>query len=273
VGERYGAAQVPFSVVWVGTWIGVSLIVLIAAIGLAAILTGENISRALSPLWMVIRQLFLGVAWLLGWIAEALVLLLRLLVRDIDLKRFRETLSILKPGQVVFSDAEQPLTGEGIVLRRTLQVVAGVLVLVVLVALSLRRLRQRDEEGAREEVESVWDPALARGALRELWGGVRDRWARVVSSMGGSSALMAQTVRRIYAQMAAQAGESGYPRVCFQTPYEYLVTLQRVFPEAGADLERITAAYVVVHYGEVFESRDELNQVQAAWQRVSEVLK
>jgi len=272
VGERYGISQVPFNLTWLVTWIGVSLTVLFAAAGLAALLTGENISSVLAPVWTIIRGMLLGVAWLLGWVAEAVVLLLRLIVGDIDLERFREMLSVLRLSRPALPNVGQPQSGEEIALVRTLRTAASLLALVVVVALSLRWLRKQRKQGLREDVESVWDPAMVGAGLQELWRGARNWLADATSGFQWTRVWAALTIRRIYAQMAALASERGYPRARHQTPFEYLQVLAKVFPELRGDLACITDSYVAAHYGEIPESEEELDRVQAAWRRVFEAL-
>jgi hypothetical protein len=41
-----------------------------------------------------------------------------------------------------------------------------------------------------------------------------------------------------------------------------------LFPASDLDLESITSAYLRIRYGEFPESREEVDQVEAAWKRV-----
>ena len=109
---------------------------------------------------------------------------------------------------------------------------------------------------------------------------LRDVLRRGRRRLGGAAAalsrslvgrfLAAMTIRRIYAHMGALAAERGYPRVPYETPYEYLPTLERSFPSNREDVTRITEAYVAVHYGEVPERPEDLAAVQTAWERIRE---
>ena len=78
----------------------------------------------------------------------------------------------------------------------------------------------------------------------------------------------AQTIRRTYAHLAALAARRGHPRRVDETPYDYLDTLRTAFPENQTDAALITEFYVLVHYGELPERRDDLAQVRAAWSRI-----
>jgi hypothetical protein len=80
--------------------------------------------------------------------------------------------------------------------------------------------------------------------------------------------LSAITIRRIYANLVRLATRAGYPRARSETPFEYVGTLQQVWPGLESDVALITDAYVQAHYGQVPESRDELQQIRACWERI-----
>lgn len=82
---------------------------------------------------------------------------------------------------------------------------------------------------------------------------------------------LAASIRRIYQQMVAIATEDGFPRGEAETPFEYQRQLDALWPEATAETSLITQAYVRVRYGELPETRQELEAIFAAWERVVSV--
>jgi hypothetical protein len=80
--------------------------------------------------------------------------------------------------------------------------------------------------------------------------------------------LAVMTIRRIYARMTHEAGKRGFGRLPAQTPFDYLPSLNSAFPNALAELNLITNAYVAAHYGEVPDTDGALAQIRAAWDRV-----
>ena len=64
------------------------------------------------------------------------------------------------------------------------------------------------------------------------------------------------------------ATKAGYPREKTQTPYEYLAVLCELWPGSSGDMTRITDAYVNSHYGQVPDSREELDRIRQCWERV-----
>jgi len=75
----------------------------------------------------------------------------------------------------------------------------------------------------------------------------------------------ATSIRRVYQLMVKAAQTSGYPRPESETPFEYLQSLQKVWPRHQAECRRITDAFVKVRYGELPETAEELNEIVAAW--------
>jgi hypothetical protein len=137
------------------------------------------------------------------------------------------------------------------------------LFLVLLVSLALSRLyrhlwpaAEADSElyrGSRVDRERD-EAGLGRRILQRL--GLLRGWRAAAS------------IRRIYRQMTTLAAAAGYPRAESATPYEYLATLGELWPEGKRESELITQAYVQVRYGEVPETKEELEEIRAAWRRL-----
>jgi hypothetical protein len=82
--------------------------------------------------------------------------------------------------------------------------------------------------------------------------------------------LVAARIRRIYAQLLELSAELNRPRQPSKTPLEFLLDLGELFPKRNQDLELLTQAYVKVRYGELPETQSEMDELEAAWERVSE---
>jgi hypothetical protein len=158
---------------------------------------------------------------------------------------------------------------------------AGITIAIPLAIVSLvllftwRRLRQggRKKEGD-ESHESLFSARVAARTVQAMLQSGVDRLgelAGLVSRFGpGSRLLAAVSIRRIYTNLVRLATEVGYPRAEAQTPYEYLQTLFEAFPGNEAEVEVITEAYVNAHYGQVPDSREELQLIRGCWERVRE---
>ncbi len=70
--------------------------------------------------------------------------------------------------------------------------------------------------------------------------------------------------------MCQSAASQGYARLSTETPYEYLVSLSQVWPDNPRETGLITEAYVKVRYGEIPETKDELDEILAAWKLLAD---
>jgi hypothetical protein len=82
--------------------------------------------------------------------------------------------------------------------------------------------------------------------------------------------LAAVSVQNIYANLCRLARQRGYPRRPAQPPDAYLPVLTQAFAGHEEALERITAAYMRVHYGDRSVSMDELSALRADYRAVRE---
>jgi hypothetical protein len=153
-------------------------------------------------------------------------------------------------------------------------IAVGALILIALLAfiwfLLVARGERKDPEGL-EERESLGTGEMVGGLRQSL----REGWRRLAEALRlfrqfglGQDLFAALTIRRIYLRMERLASARGFPRGLAETPYEYRRALSEAFPERTDDIQRITAAYIAVRYGDVPENASELDAVRAAWERI-----
>ena len=148
-------------------------------------------------------------------------------------------------------------------------IVAGIGALIIL---SLSRWMRKEQEGRRSETQSLFPAgelfrllkAALQNKLRAMGGGLVNA-ARLRQAQRLRAAAR---IRRIYAELMDLAEDFGSPRPSALTPLEFLSPLKKVFPLFEAELTDITHAYLRVRYGELPETRQEVNEVEAAWERV-----
>ena len=271
-----------FSGFWIGwTVAGVAGLVLLGML-VAAFFGGGGLAQVLvwlSPVLIAVQVVFVALGALLLLLVEGLLDLL-----SIDLEGFgqglRETLQRL--GELFVLPPAQPPAGANPATRPVILAVAQVAVAVgiplaiiglVLLFTWYRQRRAQQEDGAEARESLLSASAVARNVRAMLQAGL-DRlgeFAGLVDRFGlGSRFLAAVSVRRIYANLLRLAKDAGYPRAPSQTPYEYLGTLYHALPGSEADVQVITEAYVNAHYGQVPDTREELQQIREAWERVRE---
>ena len=148
---------------------------------------------------------------------------------------------------------------------------AGALVLVLvgtalLVALVWRAARPR-RRGHRPQEQSRW--AIPDGAfLRQGLARLQDALAQAMVIGIGHQLLAATSVRNIYANLTRLATQRGYPRQKHQPPDHYVGEMAKAFGGFEQPLQRITAAYMRVHYGDHPIERGELAQIQSDYREI-----
>jgi hypothetical protein len=277
VGQQYGGRQSPFSVGWLATLVTASSIVLLMAMGLTSLLSGETLGRVLEPVLQVVQVVVFAVFLTLAWIVQLLIRPLLALLQRYEIGRalqdILEQIDLPQPLNTENQPGETTFMSEQLPTLRVIVAILGASLLLLIVAISLYRLRSGSGKLSNEERESVWDGIHLRSSLDELLQQGRRHLGRLTETLMHSRLghiFAALTVRRIYAHMASLAAERGYPRAIDQTPYDYLPTLHRAFPESPEEVEEITESYVSVHYGELPEREEELDAVRAAWQRIQQ---
>jgi hypothetical protein len=278
VSRAPNSTRVRFGAFWIAATAAAVGLLIVVGMAVASLFYGgtlEQVLRWMLPLLILVQLLVVGLGLILFTVVE---FILRILPVNWDalaaaLQRIAAALSDLAPPAVDTGEIDQAA------IERTMGAVqasclTGIIVVFIAAVLLLswwRLYRDRDRDGdeSRESVLSAG--ALANNLLALLQAG-RDRLgqlAGLVDQFGlGSRLLSAITIRRIYANLVRLATRSGYPRPRSQTPFEYMETLREVFPGRESDVAMITAAYVSAHYGEVPDSRGELEQIRGCWERI-----
>lgn len=275
VGQQYGGRQTPFDLGWLTTVVITSTIVLALAAALTSVLTGQALGRVLAPVFRVLQVLVFVLVYALAWVAQFLIEPLILLLQRYEIGRtlsdvFDRITPLQPPGEET-GPTKTVFTPEQLEILRLAVAILGAGIVLLLVAISLYRLRARSGGPANEERESVWEGVALRRGLNRLLERGRQRLQDTRDALAHSGVahmFAALTIRRIYAHMASLAADRGYPRAIDETPYDYLPALKEAFPENREDVSQITESYVAVHYGELPERQDDLSRVQSAWQRI-----
>jgi hypothetical protein len=81
-----------------------------------------------------------------------------------------------------------------------------------------------------------------------------------------------QRVRYFFLSVLRRAARVGYGRGLQQTPYEYSATLAERIPETGADVVRLTQAFVEARYSQRPMDEQEVSVIQQIWKRTRAAL-
>jgi hypothetical protein len=278
VSREPNSGAVPASGYWLGSTVGA--VALLVALGtlVALVFHGGGLEQALrwlSPLLIVLEVVLVGLALLILGLLQLIVLVLpfdweaiRLRIQSMMAEIF-ELSEPLAPLPEVQEPAVAPIIGT---LRAWSLIAILVFLILSIVLFTWWRIRRRQRREALESRESLFSAgSLARNLLAAFQSG-RDRIGQMVGLVDrfglGSRFLSAVTIQRIYVNLVRLATRAGYPRLQTQTPYEYQELLYEALPGRESDVAVITEAYVNAHYGQVPDSREELERIRQCWARV-----
>ena len=261
---------------WLGVVFAASLLTVFTAGGLAVTISGEPAVAVvgwLAPFWLAVEFAAAVALTTLAYLAVPLLAIvepiLQLLIFALGylLARVLAQLALVIPAERLGAAEDVNSLLEGITSAASeigtggrLIILLLMLALVLLVALIMRRLYQQailaagDGQMIDGDGEGSDETGRGRQLLQRL--GFLRHWRTAAS------------IRRIYQQMLRAAAARGFPRVESETPYEYLMTLARLWPENRADSQLITEAYVKIRYGQLPETKAELDAIKGAWQRL-----
>lgn len=277
---------------WGNRW---SLVVLAVVTGM--LVAGVMVSTLLSfDLWSLLLRLLslvsYAVAFLLYWLMLPLAYLVAYLIYFVRwLLSMRGTtapplrLPDFSALRVVPTNEDVPGTPLWVTLVKwvLLLLIAAVVVWLLSRLLLARRRRTVSSEGVVEVHESLgswrdfWRDLFLGLFLLFFW--MRDQGRRVRSRVRLPSLSKYQVpdgdmeVRELYARLLEEARLVGVPRKKEATPFEYLATLKRHLPVHGEALERITADYVLVRYGEQPLHQEEKGLLNQLWRSVIQGLR
>jgi hypothetical protein len=223
------------------------------------------------PLWIALRFATAAIVSILGLFASPLLIVLILFLEWL-VGLFGPTVGAgLEEIQLTLQsfsavDPEEVVETTEVIRRDYRQLLTGLTMVfvILLTGLALGRLFRmarppaelhRESVNPLEGFERPGRPGLGRRLLDRL--NVFRRWQAAAS------------IRHVYREMCAAAAQKGYPRAESETPYEYLKTLPKAWPENSEDTALITEAYNRAHYGELPENEAEMQQILDAWQRLS----
>jgi hypothetical protein len=141
-----------------------------------------------------------------------------------------------------------------------LSVVMIIVIVSILAGLRRRRLKQRI---AQEEDGSP-------SAAMQKRNNPVTRWIRGFLPKNLHDQLSNLRIRQIYAGMLKLSAALGHPRPPARTPFEFLLTLEKVFPDFQVEIHLITNAYSKIRYGEFLETEEEYHQVAIAWEKIQQ---
>lgn len=117
---------------------------------------------------------------------------------------------------------------------------------------------------------------MAENLLQQLLNLLRQGWDGAINSLVGLTNFnqrqklrVAARIRQVYADLMDLCASLNHPRDEASTPLEFLPELDRIFPSLQPEAAKITEAYNLVRYGQLPETQQEIDQIEAAWKKIS----
>lgn len=246
------------------------LLLLLGVVGLiflaATVISGTIDMDLRLPLLRLLRPLAPVVEFVFYVVFSIAVVVARVILYALSRVPFRpgaiRTPSVAPPS---LSDFFKDLPQHVISGARWGMVFLVVVLLLVSVAIAVVRARRQAHKKDEDERESVWSTEAVLAGLGAAWRSLRSR-RRPPPRAQELPAVSA--IRAIYRKLLRLGVALGVPRLIHQTPYEYRARLSARFPDSEGDLAVLTDAYVRVRYAPHTPMQEEIDEAQAALERV-----
>ena len=161
----------------------------------------------------------------------------------------------------------------GPVIKTIILIVIIVLIILGVVAwMAIKLWRDRERRLLGEDQKT---DIKAGNFFQTLLGILRQGWAGAINSLEQMTDLKrrqriraAARIRQVYADLMELCVTLGHPRADAETPLEFTLELNLLFPELHPEVEFITEAYNSVRYGQLPETQQEVEDVESAWKKV-----
>jgi len=151
----------------------------------------------------------------------------------------------------------------------------AIIILVVLGVLAWMAIKiWRDREHRRLSEDQKTD-LKGGNILQMLLDFLRQGWAGAINSLEQMTDFKrrqrvraAARIRQVYAELMELCEALEHPRAEAETPLEFIPELNQLFPELQPEVAIITESYNSVRYGQLPETRQEVEDVESAWKKL-----
>lgn len=263
---------------WVAM-VAIAALLIVFIIGiLAGLATGTAVDSAvgwLAPLWLALEFMATAILGVVSYLSQPILIVFEFIlgffinllapILQEAMENMDDFTRDIIEGPII-EEIPEPGPGRSYELPTRLITILVMSFFILLISLAFTRLLQFLRPPSDLDTETV-NPFDSLSGKRPGFG------RRLLNRLGlFRRQLAAASIRRIYKDMCNMAGHNGYPRLESETPFEYLKTLKQAWPEHTAETRLITEAYNRVRYGELPESQEEIDQIEAAWKTIDRIL-
>jgi hypothetical protein len=282
VGMLRGGRENRFNRFW---FLGI-LLVASFVVGVAALL-GSQLGDKFAWIGMLLFGLFGSILILVWFLINPLVTLLISILSNVLQSNTIEALSNdLQNLNQIFQEFGQRisdlvgLSGINDFIARmgpTIKQIIFIAIIVVIIlgviawmAIRLWRDRQRkklvNEKKANIKANNLFQQLI--DMLLQGWNGAISSLGQLTDFNRRQRLRAAARIRQVYAELMELCEQLEHPRADAETPLEFVPKLTLLFPELHPEVVTITEAYNNIRYGQLPETRQEVEEVEAAWNRI-----
>jgi hypothetical protein len=261
---------------WVSSSFIVIAVLLFIALILNLIIAPESLHQILGWVGQALLELFVVVIKIVSLILYPVLLLLSRILTPVLRRIFTQLEGFnAEEIQALIQPEEIPEQVEPLIQRLPEEAqwafaIVAVLIVGLIFALVLRRLRDEGNLDIRETRESIFSLALLREQLAQLlpyWFTPTAPLAFWALSGEGDSRL---AIRKFYQNLLTLAQAQGWPRAKQQTPLEYGRSLHQPFTEQAEAINTLTTHYHHARYAADPPTANQVQASEAAWQELQQ---
>ena len=275
---------------WLSLLLGMSIVIVVAAIGLTSLFSFDLASALMEPLRFIAKWLLMGFIYAvllpLGIVVGTVIFAVHWVISFIFGTPPPQKIS--PPNVKQLKEAAEGNTTGAIspeliaVVKWTLLAIVAGIVIYLLAKAFYRRLRTRSKDDIDEFGESLFSWQTLKADMGTLINALLSRFRKKkateaeamqvpLSAQQSAEADRMFTIREIYQGLMWQGRAAGMPRNAQDTPYEYEKRLSQRY-EGAPEISDITKEYVEHRYGETPVETERLKALNAAWRALRSLM-
>jgi Domain of unknown function (DUF4129) len=157
-----------------------------------------------------------------------------------------------------------------------LVIIISIIVIIILGIVAWMAIKLWEDRARRRLDGEQKSNLQSQNLFQRLLDLLRQGWSGTLNSLGGlldvnryQKHRAAARIRQVYADLMELCTSLDHPRDEASTPLEFLPELGQLFPTLHSEAGMITIAYDNVRYGQIPETQQEVEQIEAAWKSLS----
>ncbi len=251
-------------------WLIALVLVILITVGVS-FLAGRFADLYLDELLLKAFSFLFYAVLIASLIALAPLLLLIVFIMEKLLENFEFSLegSPMEGVQDILQDITQEQAKSSVLIETLLKyskviIFAVLLLIIVITAVIILRKTLLEQKFNGEDEHSKSNSDKKKNAFQDFL----EKLRQPQNLIDLRRLIGAARIRRTYARLMNLCSRLGKARPASKTPLEFLPSAQQLFEQEQGELALITNAYIKIRYGELPENDEEVQAVEAAWDKI-----